>query len=360
MPPTSCRFITVIAIAASVAGLLFAPAFCPFSQADNKGSLLKVLPRFEAADVPAVGPAEIPVPAPQFNGTPPADLPGAGMAQHPMLYIGEGCNTIFVVNHGQIVWTYSTGPGWEYDDAWMLSNGNVLFSRMQYIAEVTPEKQVVWHYDAPAGTEIHCCQPIGLNKVLFIENGLPPHLKVVDIKSGNVDVDHVLPCKSLTDRGSIHAQFRRVRYLANGHYLVPFLEMGRVVEYDKDFNEVWSYNIKSPWAAVRLKNGNTLITDENDVITREVDPQGSTVWELKRGDIPDQYWYGGSQSCTRLSNGNTIICSRGSGNGPQLVEVTPDKKVVWVLQDWQHFGPATAVQILDEPGVPEKAGDVAR
>jgi hypothetical protein len=37
--------------------------------------------------------------------------------------------------------------------------------------------------------------------------------------------------------------------------------------------------------------------------------------------------------------------------------VTRDKKVVWVLQDWEHLGPATAVQILDDPGIPEKPGD---
>lgn len=332
----------------------------PMTFAHTNRPLLKVLARFSAPDVPELGPAETPVDPLKFDGQPPSGLPGNGMSEHPMMYIGEGYNKILVVVGGKIVWTYSTGPGWEYDDAWMLSNGNVLFTRMQYVAEVTPEKQVVWHYDAPAGTEIHCCQPIGLDKVLFIENGLPPHLKVVDIHSGQVEVDHILPCPSLTDRGTVHAQFRRVRYTANGHYLVPFLEMGRVVEYDKDFNEVWSYNIKSPWAAIRLKNGNTLITDEQDVLTREVDPKGNTVWEIKRGDIPQEYWYGGSQSCVRLSNGNTIMCSRGFGNGPQLVEVTPDKKVVWVLQDWANFGPATAVQILDEPGVPERPGDLER
>jgi hypothetical protein len=64
-----------------------------------------------------------------------------------------------------------------------------------------------------------------------------------------------------------------------------------------------------------------------------------------------------AQTCTRLANGNTIICSRGgNGNGPQLVEVTRDKKVVWVLQDWSNLGPATAVQILDDPGIPENPG----
>ena len=59
----------------------------------------------------------------------------------------------------------------------------------------------------------------------------------------------------------------------------------------------------------------------------------------------------------RLANGNTIICSRGGDRqGPQLVEITRDKKVVWVLQDWQDLGPATAVQVLDEPGIPEQPG----
>jgi hypothetical protein len=69
----------------------------------------------------------------------------------------------------------------------MLSNGNILFSRMQYVAEVTPAKQVVWRYDAPDGTETHTCQPIGLDKVLFVQNGLPPKLMVVNTKTKAVE-----------------------------------------------------------------------------------------------------------------------------------------------------------------------------
>jgi len=76
-------------------------------------------------------------------------------------------------------------------------------------------------------------------------------------------------------------------YTAQGTYLLPFLQMDQVVEYDKDFKEIWRYPIKSPWAAVRLKNGNTLITDENDILTREVNPKGETVWELKPDDLPN-------------------------------------------------------------------------
>jgi hypothetical protein len=180
---------------------------------------------------------------------------------------------------------------------------------------------------------------------------------VVNIKTNVVEVEHALPLPGMDHRW-VHGEFRRVRYTAQGTYLVPFLEMNRVVEYDKDFNEIWSYDVPTPWAAIRLKNGNTLITDEHDVTTFEVTPDKKIVWQISPADIPAEYRYENSQSATRLAKGDTILCSRGGSNqGPQLVEVTRDKKVVWVLQDWTHFGPATAVQILDDPGIPENPGN---
>ncbi|MEO8736423.1 MAG: hypothetical protein ABI380_07760 [Edaphobacter sp.] len=327
--------------------------------ANNARPLLKQLPRFTAANVPSMAPEELPVGELLARDPMPAGLPGKGASQRPMLYIGEGYNRIFLIDHGKTVWKYDTGPGNELDDIWMLSNGNILYTRMQYIAEITPEKKVVWRYDAPKGTEIHTCQPIGSDKVMFVLNGLPaPRLMIVNIQTKAVEVDHPLPDVSSTDPKTIHPQFRRVRMTTKGTYLASFLMMNRVVEYDKNFKEIWSYNIQSPWAAIRLKNGNTLITDENDVMTREVNPRGETVWELTKKDIPPQYRYENAQSVTRLDNGDTIICSRGgSHQGPQLVEVTPDKKVVWVMQDWAHFGPATAVQLLDDTGYPERPGE---
>jgi hypothetical protein len=319
--------------------------------------LMSQLSRFTAPGVPILSPSETEV-APLKRDQPvPSGLPGRGMAQHPLLYVGEGYNKILLVTKGKIAWTYSTGPGWEYDDVWMLSNGNILFTRMQYIAEITPNKEVVWRYDAPRGTEIHTCQPIGLDKVMFVLNGLPPKLLVINIKTNALEVQHELPAPSATDPKTVHGQFRRVRVTAQRTYLVSFLEMDRVVEYDENFKEIWTYDIKSPWAALRLNNGNTLITDEKDILTREVNFKKETVWELKPEDLPEAYRFTNTQSATRLANGNTIICSRGGERkGPQLVEVTADKKVVWVLRDWANFGPATAVQILDDPGTPESPG----
>jgi hypothetical protein len=46
----------------------------------------------------------------------------------------------------------------------------------------------------------------------------------------------------------------------------------------------------------------------------------------------------------------------------QFIEVTPEKKIVWALRSWDepaNFGPATTLQLLDEPGVPEN-GELLR
>jgi len=357
---------SLIAICPAIAALLIG-CHTPDGKLSTATPCITQLDRFTAPDVPAMGPAEIGSPAGRWTNSPtPAVLPGKGLAQHPMLYVGENYTKMFLVNDGRVIWTYQTGPGNEFDDVWMLSNGNILFTRMQYVAEITPDKKVVWRYDCNNSTgtnhtEVHTCQPIGLDRVMFVLNSLPPRLMIVNIKTGVVEVNHEVPSpdgQPFNPR-NIHGQFRRARYTAQGTYLVSYLSSANVVEYDKDFNKIWSYSIRSPWAAIRLKNGNTLITDEQDNLTREVNHEGETVWEFKSSELPEAYKLADApQTSTRLANGNTIFTSRGgNGRGPQLVEVTPDKKVVWVLQDWKTLGGATAVQILDDPGIPEIPGE---
>jgi hypothetical protein len=344
--------------------------------------LLKVLDQFTAPDVPALGPTE-PGPTTRTWWDPTTNpssitpnLPGRGIAQHPMLYAGEGYNTLFLVKDGKVIWTYSSGRGGEIDDIWLMSNGHILYSRMSFVEEVTPQKKVVWHYDPPKGREIHTCQPIGLDKVLFVENGLPPKAIIINKATGAVEMEHALPALSDTDPKTVHPQFRRFRMTAAGTFLASHLNMGKVVEYDKDFNPIWTYEIKGAWSAARLKNGNTLVNSESGHVVREVNPKGEVVWEFnlrtdpatgQKSDLPDDIVMGNNQTSERLANGNTIICaSTGSAKGAdrikrvQVIEVTPEKKIAWALQDWTNLGPATTVQILDQPGVPETPGDLER
>ena len=71
---------------------------------------MDVLPLFTAANVPAFAPSEIETSDSYKKGITLSGLPGKGLAQHPMLYVGENCNTMFLVKDGKVIWTYATGP----------------------------------------------------------------------------------------------------------------------------------------------------------------------------------------------------------------------------------------------------------
>ncbi len=327
-----------------------------------KYPLEAALKRFLSPNIPAWSPDEEEIDQPTWlvseHGSDP-NLPGGGLARHSMLYIGEGCNRMFVIHGGKIVWTFDAGKGWEYDDIWMQTNGNIVFTRMYWAAEVTPEKKIIWRMNAPEGTEIHTMQPLDLERVMLVLNTKPlPRLMIINKRTNFVELDREIP---YDPAATVHGQFRRFRLTPEGTYLASCLSMGKVIEYDKEFNPIWSYDIDVPWAAIRLKNGNTLITGEKDGVQREVNKKGETVWEFYIDDLPKEYALGGTQTCVRLDNGNTIMCSRGDeGRAAQLVEVTPQKEVVWVLKDWKNLGPATAVQILTESGIPENPGECQR
>ena len=82
-------------------------------------------------------------------------LPGKGLAEHDFFYAGEAkTRDMFIVRKGQVVWSYhdTTGKG-EISDAVLLSNGNILFAHQFGVTLISPEKKVLWHYDAPPKTE---------------------------------------------------------------------------------------------------------------------------------------------------------------------------------------------------------------
>src|SRR5262245_1640757 len=112
-----CRMLA--AVLSFACGCILLGLKSPAAEPAPARPLMRLLDRFTAADVPALGPAESEVPQRNWDKPIPSGLPGKGLAQHPMLYIGEGYNKMFLVNDGKIIWTYSTGKGNEYDDVWM-------------------------------------------------------------------------------------------------------------------------------------------------------------------------------------------------------------------------------------------------
>jgi outer membrane protein assembly factor BamB len=303
-------------------------------------------------------------PAPLFS----APLPGKGLAQHDFLYAGESHDRrIFLVRKGKIVWSYDDPAGkGEISDAVMLSNGNILFAHQYGVTEITPEKEVVWNYDAPPGHEVHTAVPIGKDQVLFIQNGDPALLLVVNIVTGATEKELTLAVKQPV---SVHTQFRHARLTDKGTLLVAHMDLNKVVEYDSDGKELWSFPAPGAWGVSQLANGNVLITDRVGV--REVTRRGDAVWSFSPADVPG-YKFASLQQAWRLPNGNTVInnwVNEWNKGGPsfadtiQAIEVTPAKEVVWALREWTppaNLGPATTIQFLDEPSAPEDVhfGDI--
>jgi hypothetical protein len=145
---------------------------------------------------------------------------------------------------------------------------------------------------------------------------------------------------------------------------VGHISEGKLVEYDQSGNVVWQVKAPNAWSAQRLDNGNTLITGDARAYVREINPKGETVWEFTQKDVPEIKLFN-IQGAERLANGNTVFCNW-CPNGDkdvktwpqtvQVLEVTPQKTLVWALRSWQSpadLGTATSIQLLDEPGSPQ-------
>ncbi len=251
-------------------------------------------------------------------------------------------------------------------DATVLPNGNILLQQgWTRVQEVTPDRKVVWEYDAAKANpgkpvEVHAFQRLPHDLTMIVESG-PARIIEVD-REGKVHRE----VKLQVDHPNAHSDTRLVRKLANGNYLVAHEADGRVREYSPEGKIVWQYDIplfgkerkgghgpeafgNQVFAATRLANGNTLIGTGNGHSVLEVNPAGSIVWKVEQQDLAGitLAWV---TRVERLANGNTLIgnCHAGPEN-PQLIEITPDRRVVWSWTDFKNFGNSTPVVAVLPP-----------
>jgi hypothetical protein len=274
----------------------------------------------------------------------------SGLDHRSFLYAGEWdtrhpeAQKIFLVRSGKLVWDYSIplhptpNTNQEFDDITMLPNRNIVFARMSGAGIVTPDKKLTWEYVCAPGTETHSCSPIGEDSVLMVLNANPAKVLIINTRTNKILKEILIPTSAI----NTHGQFRHVRLTPNRTILVGLMKEGKVNEYDLNGKLIWSVDAKSPWSAIKLLNGNVLISGDASAYTREVDPSGKTVWEITQADVPFKLY--NSQTANRLKNGNTIICNWIGGNqkysdwpgSVQVFEVTPEKKIVWVLSAWDN------------------------
>jgi hypothetical protein len=270
-------------------------------------------------------------------------------------FLATGAETYIASGDGKTVWTYPAGTR----DGWVLPNGNVLLALTKSkdlpgggAVEVTRGGEVVFRYTGTQ-SEVNTVQALGDGRYLLTEAGPKPRLLEVD-RAGKVVVG--VPIDAQTK--DTHLQTRMSRKLKNGNYLVPQLLDKVVREYTPAGKVVWEAKTPEtppecwPFTAIRLPNGHTLSTCTHGNTVVEFDEAGKVVWQLSNADLPEPLLKDpcGSQ---RLPNGNTVITSYGQ-NQPgevKLLEVTPDKRVVWTYRDDKSHG-IHEFQILDTNGKP--------
>src|SRR4029453_3857369 len=101
------------------------------------------------------------------------------------------------------------------------------------------------------------------------------------IRHKKAENEQEMRTKEPGDQKSIHGQFRNVRMTKAGTYLISHMNLGRAIEYDKDWKEI-RVTTNAPWVgeATRLKNGNTMVSGNQHGFVREINPKDEIVWEV--------------------------------------------------------------------------------
>ncbi len=239
-----------------------------------------------------------------------------------VLATGSG-RVLLLAPQGEVVWEHKAG---NIHDAWMLPGGNVLFADGN-ITEVTRDGRVVFAYkpEQQKGGGAFACQRLPDGNTVVGENASG---RVVEVDpSGKV----VFALKTRYDSTDDHHHLRMVRKLENGNYLVCHSKDNIVREYRPDGGTAWEKKTKGlAFAAVRLANGNTLISSLDQVT--EYDKDGAEVWEFKKDDLPGVA-IRNMTGIQALPNGNVVIGCYAAydkdGSGTGMLEVTRDKRLVW-------------------------------
>jgi len=282
-----------------------------------------------------------------------ADAPVAARAGIRHAFLVLGGRTAVIGEDGAVRWEYAGGSR----DGFILPNGNALIAWGDRVEEVTPAKDVVFRYARhPENSEIGTAQRLYNGHTLITELGARPRLLEVDAKGAVV---HSVPLEPETDNA--HMQTRMARQLKNGNYLVPHLLAFAVKEYTPegrvvsvirtDLPELGGRASESwPFTAIRLDNGNTLVSLTHGNQVAEFDPQGALVWRVANDDVGGRF----QDPCgaQRLANGNTVVGSHAAQKGVSMIELTPDRRIVWT-SDHPAAAGVHHFQILTTNGRPE-------
>ena len=248
-------------------------------------------------------------------------LPLAVQPEHELLVTGSRRVVRFAPDFS-VQWEYPAG---NIHDVQLLDNGNILFADGRVI-EVTPDKEIVFCYEPPAGKEgSFTCRRLENGNTIIGENYSGKVLEVAP------DGSIAFELQTQFETTNLHHRMRYVRKLQNGNYLVNHSGDRVVREYAPNGEVVWEQKVLNvAFASDRLENGNTLISSLEQIT--EYAPDGTIAWEFRSSELPDLHIRNMTGFYRRV-NGNLVVgcysAYDADGRGVGMFEITRDKKLLW-------------------------------
>ncbi len=272
---------------------------------------------------------------------------------HRMLVAGCSTDKIAMIgSDGKLEWSVPIVG--EVNDACLVGQDKLLYSCSKGARMIDRDGHVLWEHkesDAPAGGQIHSVQMLDNGNILIAKSCIPPAILEI-APDGKI-------MKSITVHTKIknqHGMFRQVRKTPQNTYLYGLVsgkgESNKLYEVNEKGEIVKTFPVAlHAFAGVRLPNGNTLIAggDGHEIV--EYNAEGNVVWKVCRDDLPGRSlaFVAGLQ---RLPNGNTVFTNwhghEPNKEQPQVLEISPDKKVVWEYKDFTNLSYLSSIEILDK------------
>ena len=248
---------------------------------------------------------------------------------------GEALKYAFVCSGNGGVWRFTRdgqrkqlAKARKVNDLSVLAGGNVLYADRDFgVREVDANGKVV--FELKVDGEVHGVGRLADGTTVIGECGA---MKIhrVDAK-GKAAAD---PVVIAADTKNAHRHMRNFRRLDNGNYLVCHEGDSRVREYDPKGKVVLDLKSPSPFSALRLKNGGTLVSGgPGKVKIAEFDKNRKVFWQLNSGELKG-IKMGYAAGLQVLAGGNIVLCNHSHGKGlATLLEITRDKKLAWSFDD---------------------------
>jgi sugar lactone lactonase YvrE len=260
------------------------------------------------------------------------------------LYVADHENrTVMKIKEdGTLLWSFPNNNG---HDVQLLKNGNILIVTRE-VQEVTPAKEIVWRVGRPLIQNAEAAQRLENGHTVIADNG---QRAVIELDENKEEVWRFdVPNNNMRPRPTM----RQVRRIANGNTLICASTEDEVLEVNPAKEIVWRYKVPFPYLALRLENGNTLISSGDGYgsprgwFVVEVDKDGQEVWKFGGAEAAEEERVRFPTGLARMADGTTYIAE---AQGNVIKHVSPDKKIIRKITSPAMRHPCTIVVVDEQP-----------